>query len=156
MRSGLAFDMTLAIRAMVPSACAAPILAFNKPAAAGSAGAIHGKARLAPMGRSPTYLRPAARAREPVPILYPTTSRFHFGPAMIGSKPSGGTHHPVVQLQELAVEHQAVEKVALAVARRARQSTGLATASATASGTVSANSGASAAPVSTPDSMMAR
>ena len=35
MRSGLALAITLAIFAMVPSACAAPVLAFNKPAAGG-------------------------------------------------------------------------------------------------------------------------
>ena len=45
--------ITAAAFAKVPSACAAPVLAFNKPAAGGSAWAIHGKARAAPMGRSP-------------------------------------------------------------------------------------------------------
>ena len=33
----------------------------------------------------------------------------HFGPAMIGSKPSGGIIVPSVQLQELAVQDQAVK-----------------------------------------------
>ena len=65
-----AFAMTLAILRHGSDGVRGPVLAFSRPAAGGSAGAIHDKARLAPMGRSPTYRRPAMRAREPVPILY--------------------------------------------------------------------------------------
>ena len=58
---GMQLATTAAIFAIAPIACAAPVLAFSRPAALGSAGPIHGNARAAPIGLSPTYRRPVMR-----------------------------------------------------------------------------------------------
>ena len=95
------------------------------------------------------------RAREPVPILYPTTTRFHFGPAMIGEKPSGG-----ITVSSSRIRNSPSSTRRSSRSRSRSQSCMSihmpATAFATASGTLSGNSGASGRPVNKPHSMTAR